>query len=250
MCLSKHALICSKKSPRSSSSKCFQKAAFYPRPSIQHNHFGTKIGIITSDVLTKQGSVVSGRQSLPHTELTIKKDSDQETKLFTLTYLCETVISHQQPCVARHVLSYFMQSRAVFVLLVPTQGHLHHLVFAEEKPTVWPLFPHRLEETSPHVLVGEHDDVVLFVDGITNALDDFALQISAFPVRLRQVHYSKRVRTRYKVRARSKRGRLFWWGNALPNRQGLMKAELSRILDEPNLSNHVYEMVNKSLNNG
>ncbi len=40
------------------------------------------------------------------------------------------------------------------------------------------------------------------------------------------------------------------WRRYDGKRQTLMKAELSRILDEPNLSNHVYEMVNKSLNNG
>ncbi|MEP5700442.1 MAG: aminopeptidase N [Sneathiella sp.] len=39
------------------------------------------------------------------------------------------------------------------------------------------------------------------------------------------------------------------WRRYGEERQGLMKAELTKILNEPNLSNHVYEMVNKSLNN-
>ncbi len=40
------------------------------------------------------------------------------------------------------------------------------------------------------------------------------------------------------------------WRRYDDKRQALMKAELSKILNESNLSNHVYEMVNKSLNNG
>ncbi len=39
------------------------------------------------------------------------------------------------------------------------------------------------------------------------------------------------------------------WRRYDEERQELMKAELTKILNEPNLSSHVYEMVNKSLNN-